>query len=285
MRDVSTTSSQAQSKAFKQRLKYRLDQGMSYDEAFRFAHAKDRVPKKSKLRLVRESRQKKSTSNTQPKSNHPIIEGRPQKFSTGPKTNFRPLFSSAFSLLVVVCATLILVKASAEALGGSGSLMAWTKALLLELGVLGLSAYEGPDKLQAKVGAFFLICVAFFVLHAGVKSDEARKTAAIEAESDAIQSLKDQQKLLLEIGRNLPDAHLTRKQKVADELSVISARLDEKRSEISSGLSVSAEKEIHLAEILLRLGFLFLNIFFARRLVEIWKDYCRERIAVKPLAA
>ncbi len=182
------------------------------------------------------------------------------------KSSFNPV-ETFLSLTIVVAASWILVFSSAEVFGFT--LHGWLKAILLELGILGLFLYESKDDLKkwgSRLASAALICLSFFVLHTGVQKNSAQQLSTAAASSENLTLLRQDRSRLISAHDALPETHVTKRNVLMMEVQKLSDRIEMGKAKASESLEVKVIQSSHMVETLMRLVLIFLNLIFSHRL-------------------
>ena len=191
-----------------------------------------------------------------------------------PKTVEKRLSSKKFLQIViysaiVVAATAVLVNSSLTVFGTDWQ--GWTKAILLEAGIIALVAVIGESLFQKvilKTTMAFFVFLSFAVLHTGVETDRHSNLLATTTNSTAISSLKQERNRYLANHDSLPESHVTKRNEIMGRVS----QLNEKIVNQTTNLTASpASTVINLSntEMMIRAALLLLNIIFGHRLFKL----------------
>lgn len=179
---------------------------------------------------------------------------------------------SLASLTIVLGASWLLIRSSAEVFGFTPD--GWLKALLLELGILGLSLYKSEDELLrygSKLGAAALIALSVMALHTGVKKSEAKELSAVAIKSETLSFLREDRSRILAAHDALPETHITKRNALMEKVQALSSRIEEEKEKAGETAQAKVIEDSHMVESLMRLALMFLNIIFSHRLAALLK--------------
>jgi hypothetical protein len=276
-----------QNKAFRQRVAYWQAKGFPAEEAYRRASVRSQIlslapapEQKTSWDERIESRKPDETKTCLAPDVAPFPASRPADVAKALKIcateNRMPQkCHGADALQVVVCAAVVLgastllVRSSATVFGQTWE--GWLKAILLEVGIVGLSVYRPTGLAQffvSRGGALLLIALSLLVLHAGIKSDATQAVAAAMSSSAEVEDLRKERSHLEALLETLPKEHLTRREGVVRLLSENSERLHGARTRSEESATVQAIERHYMVEALMRGALMFLNISFAHGLIR-----------------
>jgi hypothetical protein len=277
-----------QNKAFRQRVAYWQAKGFSAEEAYRRASVRSQIlslapapgQKVSRDEPIESREPDEAKTCLAPDDAVPLCALWPASAAAMPKVcaaeNRMPQKSHGTDALqVVVCAAVVLgastllVTSSVTVFGQTWE--GWLKAILLEVGIVGLSVYRPAGLVQFLVsrgGALLLVALSLLVLHAGVKNDASQAVAAATSSSAEVAELRKERLHLEALLETLPREHVTRRETIIRLLSENSARSQGARIRSQESVSVQASERLYTVEALMRAALMFLNISFAHGLIR-----------------
>jgi hypothetical protein len=276
-----------QNKAFRQRVTYWQTKGYSAEEAHRRASVRSQIlslapaPEQKITRDAPvESRRPDEPETRFALEADPLRPAKPAGAPETPKTcaaeiRIAQKSHAADALQVAVCAAVVLgastllVRSSVTVFGQTWE--GWLKAILLEVGIVGLSVYRPAGLAQflvARGGALLLVSLSLLVLHAGVKNDASQAVAAATHSSAEVEDLRKERLHLETLLETLPKEHVTRREATIRLLSENSARSQGARLRSQESVSVQAVERLYTVEALMRAALMFLNISFAHGLIR-----------------
>jgi hypothetical protein len=276
-----------QNKAFRQRVAYWQAKGYPAEEAHRRASVRSQIlslapapeQKISRDEPVESRRPDETKASLAPE----VVSRRavqPAGELVAPKTcaagnRISQKSHAADALQVAVCAVVVLgastllVRSSVTVFGETWE--GWLKAILLEVGIVGLSVYRPTGLVQFLVsrgGALLLVALSLLVLHAGVKNDALQALAAATNSSAEVEDLRKERHHLEALLETLPKEHVTRREATLRLLGENSARSQAARIRSQESASVQASERLYTVEALMRAALMFLNISFAHGLIR-----------------
>ena len=183
------------------------------------------------------------------------------------------LSASTFYISIICIATGLLIDSSLEVFGHN--LSGWGKAVILELGILGLATtnWKCTSRFKEIIGATvskailaFLVILSFKVLHTGVESERLDRVNYAVTNNvgivDLIQERDDWQKVYDNYAIN----RITDRRDAMKEISRLNTAIKEQRSVITSNPTKSIIQIKSNTEMLMRAALLMLNILFSHKL-------------------
>jgi hypothetical protein len=277
-----------QNKAFRQRVAYWQAKGFPAEEAYRRASVRSQIlslapapEQKISLDQPIENRKAGETEAYVAPEDTSLLRGpRPAGPAETPKAcapenRMSQKSHATDALQVAVCAAVVLgastllVRSSVTVFGQTWE--GWLKAILLEVGIVGLSVYRPTGLTQVLVsrgGALLLVALSLLVLHAGVKNDASQAVAAATSSSAEVEDLRKERLHLEALLETLPKEHITRREATIRLLGENSARSQAARIRSQESVSVQASERLYTVEALMRAALMFLNISFAHGLIR-----------------
>ena len=189
------------------------------------------------------------------------------------KTQSAELGSAAFCALIVGIASWLLVDSSLEVFGSGPE--GWGKALILELGILGLavsksqlgsSLKEMASFLLTRATLIFLVILSFAVLHTGVESQRSENISTAAATNTTLTELVSERDRWQETYDSYSESRVSDRRDAMKEISRLNSEIRDERVAVSQSLGGSV---IHLksnTEMMVRAALLLLNIIFGHKL-------------------
>ncbi len=185
------------------------------------------------------------------------------------------IMNAAFYALIVAIASWLLISSSLEVFGNGSE--GWGKAIILELGILGLavsktklgsSLKEIAGFLLSKATLIFLVFLSFSVLHTGVESQRSEGLTTAESTStiiaDLISERDDWQKTYDDYAEN----RISDRRDALKKISRLNAEIKAERAAISKSLDGSVINLKSNTEKMIRAALLLLNIIFGHKLAQ-----------------
>jgi hypothetical protein len=174
-----------------------------------------------------------------------------------------------FCAIIILGSTTILTLATADTLGHTP--IGYAKAILLELGILGLSTFQTKkltDYLITKIGTAVLVIISLTAVHTGVKNSETISLKAIETNNTALKNLNSERSRLLSLYDDIQPEYVTKRQKVMAEIRDVSRETSKELSKLPTNPDTRAVQRSLWLETAIRVSLMFLNIMFAHILVR-----------------
>lgn len=255
-------------RSFKQRKYYWKKKGYSEEESIKLAkNLKSEsgrvvnidfpVPKEHNAKKVMETKKNK------------------EKNSMNKKSSSKKRFFGIENLLLFclsVILTTILVISSVQYFGLN--FIGWGKAIALECSILGLVIYRPTSILEKLAKSFCMICavsLSIFVLHTGSQINSYERNESVADINSSISSLEKIVSKQEENLNNIPENYRTEKNNVLKEISNNTAQLillREKKENLIMTSVVSVPSLSEITDSLVRIVFLFINMFFTHALAK-----------------
>jgi hypothetical protein len=190
----------------------------------------------------------------------PIMRPSPAETPNLHLADFLPLAGTA---IIVAGISALLISASLEVFGQTWQ--GWLKALLLEVGILYLSLCRCPTVLilaLKRTTAAALIFLSLFVLKTGAMTDSLSRQKQAEASDSESKILKNRYERLSADYNSLPGNYTTRRKEVQQDLAKAEQALSAKFADFKNSASSAAIAQTGIAEILLRICLVAMNLFF-----------------------
>ncbi|GAB4279537.1 MAG: hypothetical protein Tsb0018_09290 [Opitutales bacterium] len=200
--------------------------------------------------------------------------------------------SAAFCALIVGIASWLLVDSSLEVFGSGPE--GWGKALILELGILGLavSGTKLGSSLKEMAGFFlskatliFLVILSFAVLHTGVESQRFEGLTSAEAKSSTLTDLTAERDRWQKTYDSYAENRVSDRRDAMKEISRLNAEIKAERAAVSKSLDGAVINLRSNTEMMIRAALLLLNIIFGHKLARTvatikWPPIREERLVV-----
>lgn len=204
------------------------------------------------------------------------------------KTQSAEIGSAAFCALIVGIASWLLVDSSLEVFGSEPK--GWGKALILELGILGLavsktklgsSLKEMAGFLLSKATFIFLVILSFAVLHTGVESQRSEGLTTAESTSSTLTNLNAERDRWQKTYDDYPENRISDRRDAMQEISRLNTAIRKERAAVSQSLDGSVINLKSNTEMMIRAALLLLNIIFGHKLAQVmatikWPPLLRE---------
>ncbi len=180
---------------------------------------------------------------------------------------------AAFCALIVGIASWLLINSSLEVFGNGSE--GWGKAIILELGILGLavsktqwgtSLKEMSGFLFSKATLIFLVILSFAVLHTGVESQ--RTEGLTTAESTILADLTAERDRWQQTYNSYAENRVSDRRDALKEISRLNAEIRAERADLSQSLDGSVINLKSNTEMMIRAALLLLNIIFGHKLAQ-----------------
>ena len=304
------TLTKSQKSSFRAKKSYWKNKGLTEQQAYEKAaqsylkiaivktHELDSVPPSSKkIEVLHEQEMKKALNVVKERTiiddkskcedeKDPLISSRIDPVSQCPK-----IINATFYATIVTLASWLLIQSSLEIFGNTPE--GWCKAILLELGILGLASSKFNlgttvnDLLSfilSKSTLLFLLILSFAVLHTGVESQRSEHLTSAESTNSTLASLIKERDDWQNTHDSYATNRVTDRRDAMKEISRLNAEIRVERASLSQNLNGSV---IHLksnTEMMLRAALLLLNIIYGHKLVRTmakmkWPPIREERLA------
>ena len=191
------------------------------------------------------------------------------------KSKSAEIGSAAFCALIVGIASWLLVDSSLEVFGSGPE--GWGKALILELGILGLavsrsqfgsSLKEIAGFLLSKATLIFLVILSFAVLHTGVESQRSEGLTSAEAKSSTLTDLTAERDRWQKTYDSFAENRVSDRRDAMKEISRLNVEIRAERAAVSKSLDGSVINLKSNTEMMIRAALLLLNIIFGHKLAQ-----------------
>lgn len=192
------------------------------------------------------------------------IEGKRERAKTD-----RQILKMTFCGLVLGIGVWLLTSATAEVLGGS--LDAWLKALLIEIGIVTLAVMKPRsiwENAGVKLCCLGLIATSFLTLKTGVVEAETRNLQLAKIVSAEVQNYSALSQKSIANSELRPGNQPSNKAKDIEKGAEYTKKLSMLKEEVGKTLSIEAAKQTAIAETAIRALILLLNIIFGHSLIR-----------------
>ena len=208
------------------------------------------------------------------------------------KTQSAEIGSAAFCALIVAIASWLLINSSLEVFGNN--VEGWGKAIILELGILGLAVSkiqlgstlkEMTAFLFSKATLIFLVILSFAVLHTGVETQRSERLGDAESTSNTLLDLTAERDQWQKTYDSYAENRISDRRDAMKEISRLNAGIRAERAAVSKSLDGSVINLKSNTEMLMRAALLLLNIIFGHKLAQAmatikWPPLREERLVV-----
>jgi len=166
-------------------------------------------------------------------------------------------------VVAVLTGSSLLVHASVQVLGNT--LLGWSKAILLEAGIiiLALSRCESwKEMLITKAALIVMIGLSFLVLHTGVERDRTRELKALASDDSELAQLLVLREIAMTDLKGLGPNYKTRRQQLRLEIEGYSADIRSLKDSLQQSAGVSVVQMQNHSEFGLRVVFMVLKSSF-----------------------
>jgi len=188
-----------------------------------------------------------------------------------------PIFEMVVSFFIVCGASSLLIASTLEVFGASWQ--GWTKALLLEFGIISLYLFKPAGRFEwiMSKGAFvFFLALSFAVLRSGVETVKASHTGQFEHNDRSINDLLSVRKEILSSLTALPPSYVSKRQPLLDQIKDFDAQIEKKRAALNGTAVAMALSSRATSEILMRAALILLNLIFSHRAFRLMDEICGE---------
>ncbi|MFW7382420.1 MAG: hypothetical protein ACOH5I_26725 [Oligoflexus sp.] len=202
------------------------------------------------------------------------------------------LVDATFYAVIVAIASWLLISSSLEVFGKGPE--GWGKAIILELGILGLavsksrwgsSLKEMAGFLLSKATLIFLVILSFAVLHTGVESQRSEGLTTAESTSTILAELIAERDLWQKTYDSYAENRVSDRRDAMKEISRLNEEIRKERAALSQSLDGSVVNLKSNTEMMIRAALLLLNIIFGHKLAQAmatikWPPLWEERLVV-----
>lgn len=183
--------------------------------------------------------------------------------------------SALFCGLIVAIASWLLVSSSLEVFGTGPE--GWGKAILLELGILGLavsklrfgrSLKEKAHFVLTKGTLVFLVFLSFAVLHTGVESQRSDNLNTVKTNNTTLTELTNERDSWQKTYDSYAENRISDRRDAMKEISRLNEAIRAERAAISQSLDSSVINLKSNTEMMIRAALLLLNIIFGHKLAQ-----------------
>ena len=191
------------------------------------------------------------------------------------ETQSAEIGSTVFYALIVAIASWLLISSSLEVFGKGPE--GWGKAIILELGILGLavsksqfgsSLKEIAGFLLSKATLIFLVILSFAVLHTGVESQRSEGLTRAEAKSSTLTDLTAERDRWQKTYDSYAENRVSDRRDAMKEISRLNVEIRAERAAVSKSLDGSVINLKSNTEMMIRAALLLLNIIFGHKLAQ-----------------